>query len=52
MDDLLLFMPSKKSHISLLEDLSKDLLKNYLEQNYSIWVTQYSYRKEEFVLNL
>ena len=61
MDDLLLFMPSKKSHIPKLEDFLRPYLKmdlrfhqrnvNYLEQNYSIWVIQYSYRNVEFVLN-
>ena len=51
MDDLLLFTPSKRSHIAKLEDLLKDLLKkdlrypqrnvSYSGQNYSIWVIQY-----------
>ena len=45
MDDLLLFTPSKKTHIAKQEDLLKALLKNglkispivnYLEQNCSI----------------
>ena len=31
MDDLLLFTPSKESHINKLEDLLKDLLKNVLK---------------------
>ena len=31
MDDLLLFMPSKKSHIDKLEDLLRALLKNGLK---------------------
>ena len=31
MDDLLLFMPSKKSHMDKLEDLLKALLKNGLK---------------------
>ena len=31
MDYLLLFTPSKKSHIAKLEDLLKDLLKNGLK---------------------
>ena len=31
MDDLLLFTPSKKSHIDKLEDLLKSLLKNGLK---------------------
>ena len=52
MDNLLLFTPSKKSHIANLEDLLKALLKNglkmstknatCLEQNYGTWETQYS----------
>ena len=52
MDDLLLFTPSKRSHIAKLEDLLKTLLKNGLkiapkkgqlfEQNFNTWVTQYS----------
>ena len=49
MDDLLLFTPTKKTHISTLEDLLKALLKmdlrypqenvNYSKQNYGTWVT-------------
>ena len=49
MDDLLLFTPSKKTHIAKLEDLLNALLKNnlkypqrsvnYLEQNYNTWET-------------
>ena len=31
MDDLLLFAPTKKSHIAKLEDLSKAILKNRLK---------------------
>ena len=31
MDDLLLFMPSKQSHMRMLEDLLKALLKNGLK---------------------
>ena len=31
MDDLLLFSPSKKSHVAKLEDLLKALLKNRLQ---------------------
>ena len=52
MDDLLLFTPSRESHMPKLEDLPKALLKNglkypqrnanYSEWNCSIWVTQYS----------
>ena len=51
MDDLLLFTPTKKSHMVKLEDLLKALLKNglkispksvnYLKQNYSIWEILY-----------
>ena len=33
MDDLLLFTPSKKSHIAKLEDLFKALLKNGLKNS-------------------
>ena len=49
MDDLLLFTPSKSSHIAKSEDLLKALLKNglkisqrsvsYLEQICNTWVT-------------
>ena len=51
MNDLLLFMPPKKSHIAKLEDLLKALLKmdstyhqryaNSLEKNYNIWEILY-----------
>ena len=51
MDDLLLFTPTKKAHISKLEDLLKALLKNglkispknvnYSKQNYSTWAMSY-----------
>ena len=52
MDDLLLFTPSKKSHIVKLDDPLKALLTqmdlkylqgniNYLEQNYNTWERQY-----------
>ena len=51
MDDLLLFTPTKKVHISKLEDLLKALLKmdlrypkesvNYSKQNYSTQATSY-----------
>ena len=61
MDDLLLFTPSKKSHIAKLQDLFKALLKmdlrfhqrnfSYLEESYSMWETQYSCRIGEFVLS-
>ena len=59
MDDILLFTPSKKSHIAKLEDLLKALLKNRrkvspknvncLERNYNIWATQSLLRTGEFV---
>ena len=59
MDNLLLFIPSKRSHIDKLEDLLKALLKNGLkflqrsvncsEQIYSIWVMKYSFKTKEFV---
>ena len=52
MDDLLLFIPTKKVHMAKLEDLLKALLKNglkilpnsvsYLRQNYNIWEIQYT----------
>ena len=51
MDDLLLFTPSKKSHIAKLEYLLEGVLKNdlifhqrnvnSLGKNYNMWVTQY-----------
>ena len=59
MDDLLLFTPSKKSHIAKLEDLLKVLFKNGLKisskkcqlfrMDYNIWATQFLFRKGEFV---
>ena len=59
MDDLLLFRPSKKSHIVKLEDLFKGLLKKdlgssqrnakSLERNYNIWVKQSLLKTREFV---
>ena len=61
MDDLLLFTPSKQSHMRKLEDLLKALLKNgwkylqesvnHLENNYNIWVTQSLSKRKEYVLN-
>ena len=61
MDDLLLFILSKKSHITKLEDLLKALLKNGLKispkkcqlfrKKYNTWAIQYFYKIEEFVLN-
>ena len=61
MDDLLLFTPSKKSHMDKLEDLLKALLKNglkvspkkcnYFGQIYSIWVMKYSFKTKECVCN-
>ena len=54
MDDLLLFMPTKKSHIAKLENLLNVSLKNglkisprnasSLEKNYNIWGILYSLR--------
>ena len=51
MDDLLLFTPSKKTHMAKLEDLLKALLKNglnispksvsYLKQNCNTWEMLY-----------
>ena len=50
-DNLLLFIPSKKAHMVKLEDLLKALLKtdlkypqrnvSYIKQNYNIWETLY-----------
>ena len=37
MDDLLLFTPTKKSHIAKLEDLLKALLKNGLKISPKKW---------------
>ena len=61
MDDLLLFTPSKSSHMNKLEDLLKALLKNglkisqrnanYSELTYNIWVMKYLYRTKECVYN-
>ena len=51
MDDLLLFTPSKKTHMAKLEDLLKALLKtglkypqgnvSYLKQSWNIWEMLY-----------
>ena len=46
MDDLLLFMPSKKAHLAKLEDLGKALLKNGLKispKKYQSFRTQLQY---------
>ena len=61
MDDLLLFTPSKKSHISKLEDLLRALLKNRLkispknvncsEKNYNIRAIQSLLKTREFASN-
>ena len=61
MDDLLLFMPVKKSHIAKLEDLLTALLKcaskchqrnaSSLEKNCNIWGIQYVLRTGECVSN-
>ena len=53
-DDLLLFTPMIKSHIAILEDLLKVLLKNIssLEMNYNIWEILYSFKIREYALNL
>ena len=58
MDDLLLFTPSKRSHMDKLEDLLKALLKNglkfllvnvsCLEQTCNTWVMKYSFKTKEF----
>ena len=57
MDNLLLFTPSKQSHMTKLEDLLKALLKkclkisqksaNYLERNCNIWVIPPLFKRKE-----
>ena len=58
MDNLLLFTPTKKSHMTKLEDLLKALLKNRLEispkkcqlfRNYNIWGIPFLLKIEDFV---
>ena len=61
MDDLLLFKPTKKSHIAKLEDSLKVLLKmdlrfhqrsvNCLEENYNTWVLLFLLKTREFASN-
>ena len=61
MYDLLLFMPSQKSHIAKLEDLLKALLRNGLKispKKYQLFRTELQYmgntifiRDREFVLS-
>ena len=61
MADLLLLMPTKKSHMVIYEDLLKVLLKmgsgypprnvNSLEKSYNIWRILYLFRIGEYVLN-
>ena len=61
MDDLLLFPPSKSSHIAKLEDLLKALFMNdlkisqrnvsYLGEDCNTWVMRYLLRTKEFALN-
>ena len=61
MDDLLLFTPSKQSHMKKLEDLLKALLKiclkistkiaNYSEKNCNIWVIPPLFKRKECVLD-
>ena len=61
MDDLLLFTPSKQSHMIKLEDLLKALIKNgltitpksanYLEKNCNIWVIPSLFKRKECVLD-
>ena len=60
MNELLLFTPTKKSHIAILEDLLKALLKmdckyhprnaSFLEKNCNIWEIPYLLRIGECVL--
>ena len=61
MDDLLLFSPSKQSHMTKLEDLLKALLKNgmkylqksanYLEKNCNTWVIPSLFKRKECALD-
>ena len=61
MDDLLFFTPSKQSHMKMLEDLLKALLKNgfkispkkcqLLGKNCNTWVIQSLFNRKEYVLN-
>ena len=61
MDDLLFFIPLKRSHIAKLEDLSKALLKNCLKispKKCQLFRTNLQYmgneiliKEKEFVLN-
>ena len=61
MDDLLLFTPSKESHMDKLEDLLKALLKNglkYHQRNanysrpaYNTWKMKYLFKTEKCVYN-
>ena len=61
MDDLLLFTPTKKSHIAKLEDLLKALLKNglrshqrnvsFLEKNYNTWFILFLLKTRELAPN-
>ena len=63
MDDLLLFTPSKRSHMDKLYDLWKALLKNrlkispkenanYLKQIYNIWAMKYLFKTKECACNI
>ena len=62
MDDLLLFTPSKKSHMDKLEDLLRALLKNGLKISpkkcqlfrtiCNIWVMKYLYKRRKCVCSL
>ena len=61
MDDLLLFTPSKDSHMNKLEDLLKALLKNglnispknvnYSRLAYNTWKMKYLFKTEKYVCN-
>ena len=58
MDDLILFTPSKESHINKLEDILSALLKNRLKVSpkkcqlfkpaYNTWVMRYSLKTRKY----
>ena len=62
MDDLLLFMATKKSHMAKLKHYQRHYSKmdlrypqrnsNFSEGNYNTWATQFLLKTEEYVSNL